>query len=123
VGRRLFPAALVLAAAIADANGSHHLAFDALLCALPFAAVAALDGFGAYLDARDDAVVALQALLWGVVLVLVVLSCGVRSNAVGAVPQLGISATIACVGVFAIKLCVTVAPFLRRLATLRPAKP
>jgi hypothetical protein len=119
----VFPAVLVLIAAIADGRGSHHVAFDALLCAVPFAAVAALDGFGAYLDARDDAVVALQALLWGFAVVLLVLSCGVRSSAVGAVPQLAISTTIACVGIFGIKLCVTVAPFLRRLATLRPAKP
>jgi hypothetical protein len=123
VGRRLFPAVLVVIAAIADGRGTHHFAFDALLCAVPFAAVAALDGFGAYLDARDDAVVALQALLWGVAVVLLVLSCGVRSGAVGQVPQLAISATIACVGVFAIKFCVSAAPFLRRLATLRPAKP
>ena len=123
MGRRLFPAVLVVVAAIADAGGSHHLAFDALLCAVPFTAVAALDGFGAYLDRRDDAAVALQAFLSGIVLVLAVLSCGVRSSAVGEVPRLAVSTTIACVCVFAIKLCVAAAPFLRRLATLRPAKP
>jgi hypothetical protein len=114
---------LVTLAAIADARGGHHLAFDALLCAVPLTAVAALDAFGRFLDARNDAVISLQALLWGVALVLVVLSCGVRSNAVGPVPQLAISATVACVGVFAIKAFFVVAPFLRRLVALRPAKP
>jgi hypothetical protein len=123
VGRRLFPAILVTFAAIADAHGAHHLAFDALLVAVPLTAVAALDAFGRFLDARDDAVMALQSLLWGFALLLVVLSCGVRSNAAGAVPQLAITATLACVGVFAIKGCFAFAPFLRRLVALRPAKP
>ena len=123
MGRRLLPAVLVIFAAIADGRGGHHLAFDALLCAVPFTAVASLDAFGRFLDARDDAVAGLQALLWALALVLVVLSCGVRSNAVGPVPQLAISTTIACVGVFAIKAFFAVAPFLRRLVALRPAKP
>jgi hypothetical protein len=121
VGRRLFPAVLVVFAALADSRGSHHLAFDALLCAVPFAAVAALDAFGAYLDKRDDTAVALQALLWGVAVVLVVLSCGVRSSATGGVPQLAVSTTIACACVFALKLCVAAAPYVR--VALRPAKP
>jgi hypothetical protein len=34
-----------------------------------------------------------------------------------------VSTTVACVVIFGIKLCVAVAPFLRRLAALRPAKP
>jgi len=119
----LFPGILVVLAAIADAHGGHHVAFDVLLVAVPLTAVAALDAFGRFLDDRDDAVQALQTLLWGVSLVLVVLSCGVRSNAAGAVPQLAVTATIACVGVFAIKACFAFAPFLRRLVSLRPAKP
>ena len=123
MGRRLFPGLLVTLAAVADAHGGHHLAFDALLVAVPLTAVAALDSFGRFLDHRDEAVVGLQTLLWGVALLLVVLSCGVRSNAAGAVPQLAITATIACVGVFAIKACFAFAPFLRRLVALRPAKP
>ena len=123
VGRRLLPVVLVVIAAIADAHGSHHLAFDALLGAVPFTAVLALDGFGRYLGNREDAVVALQALLSATAVVLVVLSCGVRSSAVGAVPQLAISATIACLGVFAIKSFVAAAPYARRLALIRPVKP
>jgi hypothetical protein len=123
VGRRLFPAALVLVAAIADSHGAHHLALDALLLAVPFAAVAAIAAFGRYLDHRDDPVVALQGLLWGVCVVLLVLSCAVRSDAVHGVPALGRSTLVACLGIFAIKACVVVAPFLRRLASLKPAKP
>jgi hypothetical protein len=123
VGRRLFPAVLVVMAAIADSRGAHHVAFDVLILAVPFTAVAALDAFGKFLDARDDAVIALQSFLWGIALALVVLSCGVRSNAVGPTPQLAISTTIACVAVFAIKAFFAVAPALRRLAALRPAKP
>jgi len=119
----VFPVILVMCAALADARGAHHLAFYALLAAVPLAAVAALDAFGRFLDARDDTLLALQALLWGLALSLVVLSCGVRSNAVGAVPRLAVTATLACVAVFAIKGCFAAAPFLRRLVSLRPAKP
>ena len=38
-------------------------------------------------------------------------------------PTLGRSALIACLGVFTIKACVAVAPFVRRLALVRAAKP
>ena len=64
----MLPALLVLVAAYADGRGSHGVAFDALLVAVPFAAVAALAGFAAYLDAREDAIAGLQALLWAFVL-------------------------------------------------------
>ncbi len=99
---------------------AHGLALDALLTAVPFAAVAAIAAFGGYLDRRDDAVVALQALLWGVALVLLIVSCEVRSNAIHGVPPLAVSSLVACLGVFAIKAGVAVAPYVRRLAELRP---
>ena len=91
VGRRALPALLVLAAALADARGAHGLAFDALLAAVPFTAVAGLVAFGAYLERRGDSVGGLQALLWALALCLVVLSCAVRSPATeaGVVPPLG----------------------------------
>ena len=123
MGRRLLPALLVVVAAFADGRGRHALALDALLLAVPFAAVCALAAFGGYLDRRDDAVVALQALLWGVALVLLVLSCEVRSNAIHGVPPLAVSSLVACLGTFAIKAAVAAAPHARRLAALRPAKP
>ena len=118
----MLPAVLVAIAAIADGHGAHRLAFDALLAAVPFTAVAAIAAFGGYLDRRDDAVVALQALLWAATLVLLLVSCEVRSSAVHGVPPVGVSSLVACLGIFAIKATVAVAPYVRRLA-LRPAKP
>jgi hypothetical protein len=119
----VLPAALVAIAAIADGQGAHGLARDVLLAAVPFTAVAAIAAFGGYLDRRDDAVVALQALLWGVALVLLLVSCEVRSSAIHGAPPLAVSSLVACLGIFAIKAAVAVAPYARRLAALRPAKP
>jgi uncharacterized membrane protein YoaK (UPF0700 family) len=124
MGRRVLPAVLTVAAAIADGRGAHGLAFDALLAAIPFTAVCSLVAFGAFLDRREDAVAGLQALLWALALVLLVVSCAARSPAteVQTLPPLGWSALVGCLGVFGIKACVGAAPFLRRLA-LHPAKP
>jgi hypothetical protein len=113
----------VAIAAIADAHRAHGLAFDSLLAAVPFTAVCAIAAFGDYLDRRDDAVVALQALLWGLSLVLLLVSCEVRSAAIHGVPPLAVSSLVACLGIFAIKATLAVAPYLRRIASLRPAKP
>jgi hypothetical protein len=125
VGRRALPALLAILAAYADGRGSHGLAFDALLGAIPFAAVSALVAFGAYLDDRADAVAGVQALLWTVALVLLVVSCAARSPATETqgLPTLGRSALVAALAVFAIKACLGAAPFVRRLALVRPAKP
>jgi hypothetical protein len=124
VGRRALPAVLVVIAAFADARGAHGLAFNALLGAIPFAAVSALVGFGEYLERREDAVAGLQALLWTLAVALLVLSCAARSPATEthALPPLGASALVGCLAVLAIKVCVAVAPQLRRVA-LHPAKP
>ena len=119
----MLPAVLVAIAAIADGHHAHGLALDALLGAVPFTAVSAIAAFGGYLDRRDDAVVALQALLWGVALLLLLVSCEVRSSALHGVPPLAVSSLVACLGIFAIKATVAAAPYLRRLASLRPAKP
>lgn len=121
----MLPAVLALVAAVADARGAHGLAFDALLAAVPFAAVSALVSFGAYLEAREDAVCGLQALLWTLAVTLLVLSCAARSPATQThtLPPLGASALVACLAVFGLKLCVAAAPFLRRLALAQTAKP
>ena len=120
----MLPALLVIAAAYADARGAHGLAFDALLGAIPFAAVSALVCFGGYLENRDDTIGGLQALLWTLALGLLVLSCAARSPATEthALPPLGASALVGCLAIFAIKACVAVAPQLRRVA-LHTAKP
>ncbi len=121
----MLPALLALAAAFADSRGSHGLAFDALLGAIPLAAVATLETFSGYLDDRNDSIRGLQALLWTLALGLLVLSCAARSPATEtqALPALGWSALVACLGVFAIKACVATLPVLRRLALAQPAKP
>lgn len=125
MGRRVFPALLAIVAAVADRHGAHGLAFDALLAAVPFAAVAAIVSFGDYLERRDDPLVALQSLLWGFALVLLVLSCAARSpgTATHSLPPLGWSALVACLGVFAVKAFLAAAPWAWRLALVRPAKP
>ncbi len=124
MGRRFFPALLTIVAAYADGRGSHALAFDALLAAIPLAAVAALTTFGAYLD-NLERLAGLQAALWTVALALLVLSCAARSSAAEThtLPALGSSALAACLVVFALKALVAAVPQLRRLALLRPAKP
>src|SRR4051794_17698055 len=81
VGRRVLPVVLTVLAALADARGAYGLAFDELVGAIPFAAVAAVVGFGEYLERREDAVGGLQALLWTLALGLLVLSCAARSPA------------------------------------------
>ncbi len=125
MGRRSLPALLALLAALADRRGAHGLAFDALLGAIPFAAVAALEAFGSYLEDRENAVGGVQALLWTFALGLLVLSCAARSPATqtASLPPLGWSALVASLGVFAIKLTVAVAPLARRLVLAQPAKP
>jgi hypothetical protein len=123
VGRRALPALLVLLAAFADARGAHGLAFDALLAAVPFTAVAALVSFGAHLERRDVPASGIHALLWALALTLVVVSCAARSPevATGVVPPLGASALVACIAVFALKALLAAAPYAR--LALRPAKP
>jgi len=125
VGRRALPVVLTVIAAYADSRGSHGLAIDALLGAIPFTAVAALVGFGAYLEERDDAFAGLQALLWTVALALLVLSCAARSPSAQShtLPALGRSALIGCLGVLILKGFVALVPLVRRAAFVRPAKP
>jgi hypothetical protein len=123
VSRRLLPAILALAALFADGRGSHGLAFDALIAAIPLAAVAALECFGSYLDDRRDGFRGFQALLWALALALLVLSCAARSPDTQAVPALGASALVAALAVLALKACVALVPHLRRLAFAQPAKP
>src|SRR3954470_5029559 len=123
--RRLLPGLLAIVAAYADGRGSHGIAFDALLGAIPLAAVSGLEAFGGFLDDRADAALGAQALLWTVALALLVLSCAARAPATqtDTLPALGWSSLVACLAVFALKMCVAVAPQLRRVALIRPAKP
>jgi hypothetical protein len=122
VGRRVFPAVLVVAALVADAAGAHGLARNALLAALPFAAVAALVVFGDYVESRE-AGSGLRALCWGTTVCLLVLSCAIRSGAVHGVPRLAISSLVVVAGLLALELGVTALRHGRRAYRFRPAKP
>ncbi len=112
-----------MTAAVADSRGAHGLAFDALLGAVPFTGVAALEAFGSYLDHRRRSFAGPQALLWALALTLLVLSCAARSPAaeMHAVPPLGTSALAALLAVYAVKALLALAPYAR--LALRPAKP
>ena len=109
---------------MADLRGGHSLAFDALIAAVPFTAVAALTAFDAYLTEDREEFAGLQALLWTVALALMVVSCAARSPVTQShtLPPLGWSALVGCLAVFAVKAVVAVVPQARRLP-LRPAKP
>jgi hypothetical protein len=123
VGRRALPALLAVIAALADGRGAHALAFDALLGAIPFAAVATLAAFGSYLERREDGAGGLQALLWTLALTMLVLSCAARSPAtqMHTLPPLAASALVGALAIFVLKAVVAIAPYAR--LALRPAKP
>ena len=113
---------LVTVALGADWFGDHGLARNALLFALPFAAVAALVAFGAFLDSRER-FSGLHALCSGLIVALLVLSCAVRSSAVHGVPPLAASSLLAVVGLLVLKGALAAVPHWRRLGSLSPAKP
>ena len=121
--RRALPALLAVAAAVADSRGAHGLAFDALVAAVPFTAVAALGAFDVYLGEHSLPLAGLQALLWVLALTMLVLSCAARSPAtqMHTLPPLGASALAALLGVYAVKVLVALAPYARQALT--PAKP
>jgi hypothetical protein len=123
VVRRALPVVLVVVAAIADSKGAYGLAWEALIAAVPFTAVAALLAFGEYLEHRGRPLVGLQTLLWAFGLMLVILSCAARSPAAQTheLPALASSALTACLVVYALKGLVALAPYAR--LALRPAKP
>jgi len=122
VWRRILPGLLVVSAAIADAAGAHDLARNALLAALPFAAVAALVCFGDYLEGRER-FSGLQALCSWLIVGLLVLSCAVRSSAPHGVPALAVSSLVGILALLALKGVLATAPRWRRLGSLSPAKP
>jgi hypothetical protein len=105
-------AVLVFGAALADQGGSHILAFDALLVAVPVTAVA---GLGAVSDRLEDKGDELQAYIWAVVLALLLVATAARAPALGdpAVPTVARSALLACLGVFCLQALAALARELR----------
>lgn len=113
MGRHLAPVALVVLAGLADVAGRSDLAFYALLAAVPIIAGAALGAYGDLVVARErpaPAPASLQALLWGLGLVLVTASAAVRAPAFDSVaPSFGVATLTACLAVAAIQLALAVA--------------
>ncbi len=110
-------AGLVIAAALADAAGSHGLAFYALLAAIPIVAIASLVSFGELLDRTATGPLAsLQAVLWAVILVLVVVGSAVRSPSLGEgrVPAVAASALAGCLAVLAVQAALAIGLHVRR---------
>jgi hypothetical protein len=117
MSRQLGPAALVVAAGLADAAGRPDLAFYALLVAVPIIAAAALAAYGDLVTAGRPvpAGVSLQALLWGVSVVLVTASAAVRAPAFDSVvPAVGGSTLTACLVIVSLQAVVAAAAELRR---------
>lgn len=81
--RRWLPITIVLAAAVAEAIGLGQVAFYLLLIAVPIVAATALSAFGELLDRRFEPAESLQALLYGVALLLLVAGAAAGSTAFG----------------------------------------
>jgi hypothetical protein len=119
---RALPAALALAAALADAQGKHELAYWLVVGAVPAAACAVLSVFGGLVEAapRSDEESLHRALtaLGGLALGLIVLAAAVRSPAQldRSVPALGSSALVASLGLYGFQLVVALGA---RVADLR----
>jgi hypothetical protein len=109
---RLAPVALVLAAALADHSGSHLLAFDALLAAVPLTAYAGLQSVADRVERQGRDV---QAYVWALVLGLLLVATASRAPAVGdtSVPTVARSALLACIAVFCLQAVFALAAELR----------
>jgi hypothetical protein len=130
---RLASVALVVGAALADAAGSHALAYYALVAAVPVAAVAALCAFGDVLDGSAAGPLERRlAVLSALAAPLVLLGAASRAPLVEGAPPppLGIFAVVACLGLFALQVLFTAASVqkrplraLRTAASPRPSPP
>ena len=105
--RRWLPITVVLAAAVAEAIGFGQVAFYLLLVAVPIVAASALMLFGELLDARFEPAESLQALLYGVALLLLVAGAAAGS------PAFALSA---CLATFALQALLGLGVELRRPA-------
>jgi hypothetical protein len=105
--RRWLPVTIVLAAAVAQALGLRDIAFYLLLGAVPVVAATALTLFGELLDSRFEPAESLQALLYGVALLLLVLGAAAGSTAF---------ALSACLATFALQALLGVGVELKKPA-------
>ena len=79
--RRWLPITIVLAAAVAEALGLGQIPFYLLLVAVPIVAATALAAFGELLDGRFEPAESLQAILYGVALLVLVGGAAAGSTA------------------------------------------
>jgi hypothetical protein len=105
--KRWLPITIVLAAAVAEALGFGQLSFYLLLAAVPMVAAMALTAFGELLDGRFEPAESLQALLYGVALLLLVAGAAAGSTAF---------ALSACLATFALQALLGLGAELRRPA-------
>jgi membrane protease YdiL (CAAX protease family) len=102
--------ALLLGAALADSGGAHTAAYYLLLGAVPAAAVAALASLGDLVEqgARPRISSVLQTALGVLAVVLVVTTTTSRSTSLasGHVPQVGVSALVGCLILYALQTVV-----------------
>jgi hypothetical protein len=103
--KRWLPTTIVLAAAVAEAVGLGQLPFYLLLVAVPIVAAMALTAFGELLDGRFEPAESLQALLYGVALLLLVAGAAAGSTAF---------ALSACLATFALQALLGLGTELRR---------
>ena len=108
--RRWLPITVVLAAAVAQALGMGQIAFYLLLVAVPIVAASALTIFGELLDSRFEAAESLQALLYGLALLLLVAGAAAGSTAF---------ALSACLATFALQALLGVGVELKKPALER----
>jgi len=108
--RRWLPITVVLAAAVAQALGMGQIAFYLLLLAVPIVAASALTIFGELLDSRFEAAESLQALLYGLALLLLVAGAAAGSTAF---------ALSACLATFALQALLGVGVELKKPALER----
>jgi hypothetical protein len=103
----------VFAAGLADQAGSHMLAFNALLVAVPVTAVAALRTVAERIDGKAEQA---QTYFWGVALALLLVATAARAPRLAdpTVPSIGRSALLACIAVFCLEAIAALAAELRK---------
>jgi hypothetical protein len=105
---------LVLLAGLADAAGTHRLAFYLLVLAVPAISAAALAALGAAFEPADSRAIA-RAWVQTAALGLVLVSAAARAPVRGeGVPRLAVSALVVCVLLYAAQGAVAAWPHVRR---------
>jgi hypothetical protein len=111
--RRWLPITIVLGAAVAEALGLGQLPLYLLLVAVPIVAATALSAFGELLDGRFEPAESLQAILYGVALLLLVGGAAAGSTAF---------ALSGCLAAFALQALLGLGVELKRPAPGEPAR-